>query len=98
LWRRVHEQRVLYMPDDRRISEDWEVVARHGNYAWWQAILAFVLGLFDPVGATSVVAPNSVTLTTRRKSTGATYYVTADNEHAALAKLRSDALPNRPPP
>jgi hypothetical protein len=32
------------MSDDRRISEDWEVVARHGNYAWWQAILAVVLG------------------------------------------------------
>ena len=83
------------MQDDREILDDWEIVGRHGNYRWWQAILTTVLGLFDPAGATSAVVPDSVTLTVRRKSTGAIHTVTAENERAALARIKSGLLDRR---
>ena len=64
---------------DVALPEDWEVVARHGNYSWFEMFLC----LLGPAG----VEPGTFTLRVRQKSTGVTYFVTAHNEHAAVAKI-----------
>src|SRR5215468_3699669 len=61
------------------LSDEWEVVARHGNYSY--AWIALLFG-----GAPE---PDSVTLTIRHKSTGATRTVTAYREREAITKINN---------
>jgi hypothetical protein len=54
------------------LPEDWVVVARYGNYSWWEMLLC----LLGPGG----VEPLTITLIVRQNSTGVTHSVTAHNE------------------
>jgi len=62
------------------LPDDWEILGRHGNYGWW-------LVLLDLVFLTPGTPPQTVTLTVRQKSTGATRTVTAHNERAAITRI-----------
>ena len=65
---------------DVALPDDWEIVRRHGNYRWW-------LVLLDLVSLAPGTSPETVTLTLRQKSTGATHAVTAHNERAAIRRI-----------
>jgi len=65
---------------DIAFPDDWEIVRRHGNYRWW-------LVLLDLVSQAPGTPPETVTLTVRQKSTGATRTVTAHNECAAIRRI-----------
>jgi hypothetical protein len=71
------------------LSDQWEIVARHGNYGWvvFQALLGTLLAA---TGSGSwALRPNSVTWTVRHKPTGSTRTVTAFSADEAITKVNS---------
>src|SRR5262249_57192930 len=74
------------MSNGVELSDEWEVVARHGNYSY--AWIALLFG-----GAPE---PDSVTLTIRHKSTGATRTVTAYREREAITKTNNGQFDGAP--
>ncbi len=67
----------------RDISEDFEIISRHGNYGGWlKTLSAFVTDV--PPGP-----PDTVTIKVREKSTGNVRSVTARDEPTALEYLRN---------
>jgi len=74
------------------LSDQWEVVARHGNYnpVWMDIVGNVLIGLLT--GGTaggSTPLPNSVTLTVRHKTTGVTRAATAHCEREAITKINN---------
>jgi hypothetical protein len=65
---------------DMALPEDWTVVARYGNYSWWQVLLCLVF-------QGPPVEPLTITLIARQESTRVTHSVTAHNEYAAVTKI-----------
>jgi hypothetical protein len=74
------------MPENPILSDEWEIVGRHGNYGWGQFLITAVFGAIDPAGAI-LGDPKSVTLTVRHKSDGSVHTVTAHNEREAVNQI-----------
>jgi hypothetical protein len=75
------------MSTPQELSDQWEIVKRHGNYGWGAFVAAIIDGLLGGGGGPG--EPASITLTVRHKSTGATHVVTANNEREAITKVNS---------
>jgi hypothetical protein len=78
------------MSSPPELPDQWEIVARHGNYGWvvFQALLGM---LFAATGSGSWALPptSTSTWTVRHKPTGATRTVTASSEDEAITKVNS---------
>jgi hypothetical protein len=76
------------MSSPPELSDQWEVVERHGNYGVvFQALLGMLLAA---TGSGSwALTPNSVTWSIRHKPTGATRTVTAFSADEAITKVNS---------
>jgi hypothetical protein len=74
------------MLENPTLSDEWEIIARHGNYGWGRFLIAAMLGVVGQAPEISA-SPKSVTLTVRHKSDGSVRTVTASNEREAENKI-----------
>jgi hypothetical protein len=77
------------------LSDQWEVVTRHGNYGWGNIILEFLAGLLLG-GVGGVAEPRSITWTVRHKSTGEARTVTAKTAEEVIAKINNGQFDTPP--
>jgi hypothetical protein len=84
------------MSSPPELSDQWEIVERHGNYGWvaFQALFGMLLAATG--SASWVLTPSSVKWTVRHKPTGATRTVTAFSEDEAITKVKSGQFDREP--
>src|SRR5262245_43451275 len=80
------------------LSDEWAVVARHGNYddVWSSIVINGLLGLLTGGAGGWAPLPNSVTLTVRHKTTGVTRAATAHCEREAITKINNGQFDGAP--
>ena len=66
------------------LPDGWELVSRHGNYSWLNWLTSMLLA--------GGADPDSITLTVRETATTTVRKVTADNEAAAIEKIRQGSF------